>query len=263
MTLKQCLTLIPMMPRSHSVLLLSKPFFDKQDLTPPSYMMVTKGRWSPLRCSSGNPAFNIPKIEVNPLTLRKRGKALPMGHYIPPMAPLEAHLPWPTQMGILSPMLMIIDLTNEPSMKSGEPSSACPHLVELESQMQVKMSGGTPALWCKLGGRIMSGAHNEKRREARQLGPVIANYQQSKEARARRLKFLVTNSVHLQAWPMKKEPGEILPPQLVQTSQLMTHTGHIVQMMTAFVPWDSSLVDNGGRIVAESQTVDLDPTFSG
>jgi hypothetical protein len=43
----------------------------------------------------------------------------------------------------------------------------------------------------------------------------------------------------------------------------MTHTGHIVQTMMAFMPWDSSLVDDGGRIVAESQTVDLDPTFSG
>jgi hypothetical protein len=79
----------------------------------------------------------------------------------------------------------------------------------------------------------------------------------------RRLKFSVTDSVHLQAWLTKKEPGEILPPQLVQTSQLMTHTGHIVQTMTVFMPWDSSLVDDRGRIMAESQTVDLDPTFSG
>jgi hypothetical protein len=180
--LKQCLTLILMMPQSHSVPLSSKPFFDKQDLTPPSYATVTKGRWSPSRCSLGDPAFNIPKIEVNPPTLRKRGEALLMGHYIPPMAPLKACLPWPTQMGTLSPMLMIIDLTDKPLMKSGEPSSARPHLVELESQMQVKMSGGTPALQCKLGGRITSGAHNEKRRESRRLGPVIANYQQSKEA---------------------------------------------------------------------------------
>jgi hypothetical protein len=135
-----------------------------------------------LRCSSGDPAFNIPKIKVNPLTPRKRGEALPMGHYIPPMAPLKAHLPQPTQMGILSPMPMIIDLTDEPSTKSGEPSSAHPHLVELESQMQVKTSGETPALRCKLGGRITSGAHDEKRRESRRLGPVVANYQQSKEA---------------------------------------------------------------------------------
>jgi hypothetical protein len=69
--------------------------------------------------------------------------------------------------------------------------------------------------------------------------------------------------VHLQAWLTKKEPGEILPLQLVQISQLMMHTGHIVQTMIVFVPWDSSLVDDGGRILAESQTVDLDPTFSG
>jgi hypothetical protein len=263
MTLKQCLTLILMMPRSHSVPLSSKPFFNKQDLTPPSYVTVTKGRWSPSRCSLGDPAFNIPKIEVNPPTPRKRGNPLPTGRYILPMAPLTAHLPWPTQMGHLSPMTTVINLTDEPLMTSGEPSSAHPQLVQLESQMQVKMSGGTPALWCKLGGRIMSGAHDEARRESRWLGPVVANYQQSKEAQARRLKFLVTNSVQLQVWPTKKEPGEILPLQLVQTSQLMTHTEHIVQTMMAFVPWDSSLVDDGGRIIAESQTVDLDPTFLG
>jgi hypothetical protein len=226
-------------------------------------MTVTKGRSSPSRCSLGDPVFKIPKIEVNPLTPRKRGDPLPMGRYIPPMAPLEARLPWPTQMGTLSPMPMIIDLTDEPSTTSGRMSSVHPQPVQLESQMQVKMSGGTPLLWCRLGGRITSGAHDEKRKESRQLGPVVANYQQSKEAQARRLKFSVTDSVRLQVWPTKKEPGEILPLQLVQTSQLMTHTGHIVQMMTAFVPWDSSLVDNGGRIVAESQTVDLDPTFLG
>jgi hypothetical protein len=170
------------MPRSHSVPLSSKPFFDKQDLTPPSYMMVTRGRSSPSRCSLGDPAFKIPKIEVNPLTLRKKGNPLLMGHYIPPMAPLTAYLPQPTQMGNLSPMVTIINLTDEPLTMPGEPSSACPQLVQLESQMQVKMSGGMPALQCKLGGRITSGAHDEERRKSKQLGPVIANYQQSKEA---------------------------------------------------------------------------------
>jgi hypothetical protein len=74
---------------------------------------------------------------------------------------------------------------------------------------------------------------------------------------------LVTDSVRLQAWLTKLELGEIIPLQLVQMSQLMTHTGHIVQTMTAFMLWDSSLVDNRGRIVVESQTVDLDLTFSG
>jgi hypothetical protein len=245
------------MPRSHLVLLSSKPFFNKQDLTPPSYATVTKGRSSPSRCSWDDPVFRIPKIEVNPPTPRKRGDPLLMGCYIPPMAPLEACLPRPTQTGTLSPMAMVIDLTDEPSMTSGGTSSAHPQSVQLESQMQVKMSGGTLVLRCKLGGRITSGAHDERRKESRWLGPVIANYQQSKEAQARRLKFSVTDLVHLQAWLTKKEPGEILPPQLVQTSQLMMHTGHIVQTMTAFVPWDSSLVDDGGRTVAESQTVDL------
>jgi hypothetical protein len=166
-------------------------------------------------------------------------------------------------MNPLPPMAMIINLTDEPSMKPGEPSSARHQPVELESQMQVKTSGGMLVLQCRTGGRIMSGAHDEAQRKSRQLGPVGANYQQSKESRARWLKFLVTNLVHLQAWPTKMELGEIIPPQLVQMSQLMTHTGHIVQTMTAFMPWDSSLVDDRGRIVAESQMVDLDPTFLG
>jgi hypothetical protein len=171
-----------MMPRSHLVPLSSKPFFDKQDLTPPSYAMVTKGRSSPSKCSWDDPVFRIPKIKVNPLTPRKKGDPLPTGRYILPMAPLAVHLPWPTQTGTLSPILMVIDMTDEPLTTSGETSSVCPQLVQLESQMQVKMSGGMPALQCRLGRRIMSGAHNKKRKESRRLGPVVANYQQSKEA---------------------------------------------------------------------------------
>jgi hypothetical protein len=167
MTSKQCLTPIPMMPHSHLVPLSSKPFFDKQDLTPPSYATLTKGRWSPSKCSSADLVFNIPKIEVNPLTPRKRGDPLLMGCHILPMAPLTAHLPRPTQMGNLLPMATIIDLTNEPSMKSGEPSSARPQPVQLESQMQVKTSGGMLALQCRTGGRIMSGAHDKERRKSR------------------------------------------------------------------------------------------------
>jgi hypothetical protein len=140
-------------------------------------MMVTKGRSSPSKCSWDDPVFRIPKIEVNPLTPRKKGDPLPMGHYIPPMAPLAACLPQPTQTGVLSPTPMIIDLTNEPLTTSGETSSAHPQSVQLESQMQVKMGGGMPVLQCKLGGRITSGAHDEKRKESRRLGPVVANYQ--------------------------------------------------------------------------------------
>jgi hypothetical protein len=145
-------------------------------------MTVTKGRSSPSKCSWDDPVFRIPKIKVNPPTPRKKGDPLPTGQYIPPMAPLEVHLPWPTQTGNLSPMPMIIDLTEEPSMKSGEASSAHLPSVQLESQMQVRTSGGMPVLQCKLGGRIMSGAHDERRKESRRLGPVVANYQQSKEA---------------------------------------------------------------------------------
>jgi hypothetical protein len=176
----QCLTPIPMMPHSHSVLLSSKPFFDKVDLTPPSYMMVTRGLSSPSKCCS-DPIFNIPKIEVNPPTPRKRGSPPPVGCHIPPMAPLSVRLQWPSPMDHLPVMTTIINLTNEPSMTSGEPSSARIQPAQLESQMQVKTSGGTLGLQCRTGGRITSGAHDEERRKSRRLGPVGANYQQSKE----------------------------------------------------------------------------------
>jgi hypothetical protein len=259
---EQCLTPILMMPCAHSLLLLTKPSSVKEDLTPPLYTMVTKGLWSQLRCSS-DPTFNIPKIEVNPPTPRKRGSPLLRGCHISPMAPLSVHLPQPTLMDHPPPMATIIDLTEEPSMTSGGPSSAHHQPVKLESQMQVKMSGGMLGLWCRTGGRIMSGAHNEVRRKFRWLGPIGAGYQQSKESQAKQLKSSITDSMQLQAWPTKMELGEIIPPQLVQMSQLMTHTGHPVRTMMAFMPWDSSLVDDGGRIVVESQTVDLDPTFLG
>jgi hypothetical protein len=95
------------------------------------------------------------------------------------------------------------------------------------------------------------------------VAPVGANYQCSKESQQGRLKFKITDPLQNQAWSMKLEPREAVPPQLVQMSQLMMHTGHLVQMMTRFVLWDLSLVDNGGRIIAESPTINLDPTFSG
>jgi hypothetical protein len=64
-------------------------------------------------------------------------------------------------------MVMIIDLTDKPSMKPGESSSAHHQPVELESQMQVKMSGGTLVLQCRTRGRITSGAHDKAQRKSR------------------------------------------------------------------------------------------------
>jgi hypothetical protein len=43
----------------------------------------------------------------------------------------------------------------------------------------------------------------------------------------------------------------------------MIYTGHLIQTMTVFMPWDSSLVDDRGRIIAKSPTIDLDLDFSG
>jgi hypothetical protein len=70
--------------------------------------------------------FNIPKIEVKPATLRKRGEALPTGRYIPPMAPLATHLKRPSPADHLPPIATVIDLTEEMPMKHGEPSSVSP-----------------------------------------------------------------------------------------------------------------------------------------
>jgi hypothetical protein len=114
-----------------------------------------------------DPVFKIPKIEVNPPTLRKRGKPLLIGRHILPMAPLSAHLPWPTQVDHHPAVETIIDLTNKPLMKSGEPSSAHHQLVELESQMQVKTSGGMLGLWCRAGGRIMTRGYNKLTKKSR------------------------------------------------------------------------------------------------
>jgi hypothetical protein len=258
----QCPTSILTMPRAHSVLLPSRPSFRKEDHTPPSYAMVTHGQWLPLKCSL-DPTFNISEIKVKPLTLKRKSKPLPMGRYLPPMAPLSVCLPWPTQADHQPAVEVVIDLTNKPSMKYGEPSSAHHQPAKVESTMQVKMSGGTPRLCCRPGGRIMTGGYVEPTTPPRQVAPAGANYQWSQESWQLQLKFKIMDSLRNHHWPQKLKVGEPVPPQLVQVCHLMMHIGHLVQTMTGFVPWDCSLVDDGGRIVAKSQTLDLDPTFSG
>jgi hypothetical protein len=49
----------------------------------------------------------------------------------------------------------------------------------------------------------------------------------------------------------------------VQVVTLMNCMGQLVETMTGFVPWDTCLVSDKGRIVAESVTVNLNPEFSG
>jgi hypothetical protein len=69
--------------------------------------------------------------------------------------------------------------------------------------------------------------------------------------------------VHLGSWPQKRPKGVPIPPPLVQVVTLMNCMGQLVETMTGFIPWDTCLVSDVGRIVAESVTVDLDPEFSG
>jgi hypothetical protein len=56
-------------------------------------------------------------------------------------------------------MPTIIDLTEGPSMRSGKPSSVRLLLTTVESQFQVKMSGGMLRLQCRAGGRITTGGY--------------------------------------------------------------------------------------------------------
>jgi hypothetical protein len=151
---KQCPTLILTMPHAHSIPLSFRPGSGKEDPTPPSYALVTRGLSSPSKCFS-DPIFNIPKIKVKPPTPRKRSEPLLKGRHLPPMAPLSTRLPWPTQVNHHLLMGVIIDLTND------EGPSSVPQPMEVESQMQVKTSGGMPRLCCRPGGRITTRGYVE------------------------------------------------------------------------------------------------------
>jgi hypothetical protein len=155
-----------------------------------------------------------------------------------------------------------IDLSTYDANNHQPDRRAIPTTAMVESQMQVRMSGGMLKLQCRVGGKIMTGGYLELTVKSRWVAPASANYLQSKESQQGRLKFKITDSLWNQPWPKKLEPGEIVPPPLVQMSQLMMHTGHLVQTMTGFMPWDLSLVDDGGRIIAESLMIGLDPAFS-
>jgi len=71
------------------------------------------------------------------------------------------------------------------------------------------------------------------------------------------------DTVRLVKWLKKLLDGAPIPLGLVQVMTLMNCARQLVETMMGFVPWDSCLVSDGGHIMAESQTLDLDPEFSG
>jgi hypothetical protein len=158
------------------------------------------------------------------------------------------------------PLPPIIDLTDEEVSVKKKPS--------LE-----QMSIGTQQLWLKLGGRIMTGGSGESSMQSRQTNPGISTVQfkqkvpptlkQRREEWWLKLQFVARDTVRLVKWLKKLPDGAPIPLGLVQVVTLMNCAGQLVETMMGFVPWDLCLVSNRGRIMAESQTIDLDPEFSG
>jgi hypothetical protein len=90
----------------------------------------------------------------------------------------------------------------------------------------------------------------------------LRTLKQQREEWQFKMSFTAKDTVHLGRWPERLPKGAPIPPPLVQVVTLMNCMGQLVEMMTGFVPWDTCLVSNQGRIMAESVTVDLNPEFS-
>jgi hypothetical protein len=111
------------------------------------------------------------------LSPKKRSEPLPLGRYLPPMAPLTAQLAPPSHLTLtsLSTLLMIIDLMEEPV-------TSTPNKKE-SRENQAEMSGGTLKLQCKFGGRMTTRGYVMQTSESKEVVPVGANYKQSCEIR--------------------------------------------------------------------------------
>jgi hypothetical protein len=66
---------------------------------------------------------------------------------------------------------MIINLMEEPVTLTPDKKES--------RENQAKMTGGTPKLWCKFGGRMTTRGYVMQTRESKQVVPVGANYKQS------------------------------------------------------------------------------------
>jgi hypothetical protein len=108
---------------------------------------------------------------------KKRSEPLPLGRYLPPMAPLAARLAPPSHLTStsLSTLPTIIDLTEEPVTSTPDKKES--------RENQAEMSDGTPKLRCKLGGRMTTRQYIMQTRESKRAVPVGANYKQSREIR--------------------------------------------------------------------------------
>jgi hypothetical protein len=164
---------------------------------------------------------------------------------------------------------LIIDLM-EGEMEGVEEEEV---VIKQEPQESEKKKNMQEQLRLRIGGRITTGGPGESSVALRQRSPTISTAQsrlpapktlkEQREERWFKLGFTAKDTMHLGSWPQKRPRGAPILPPLVQVVTLMNCMGQLVETMTGFVLWDTCLVSNQGRIVAESITVDLDPKFLG
>jgi hypothetical protein len=213
------------------------------DLKPPLYSNV-------ISCDH---LMEISGIKVRPPSLRKIGVQRPWGRYILPMAPLKDRLDQPSPFTLNSP--------------------TSPPTIDIMEEEEEPMKLEEQQLWLKYGGRIMTGGSGESHRQPRPSVPIISTappkqrapptLHQSREEWQLHMRFNPWDMVRLGKWLKKLPLGSEIPPPLVQVVILMNAAGQLVETMTGFVPWDACLVSDGGRIMVESPTLDLNPEFSG
>jgi hypothetical protein len=146
-------------------------------------------------------------------------------------------------------------------------------IVKQEPQEPEKKKNTREQLRLRVGGRITTGGPGESSVALRQRPPTTSAVQskppmpktlkEQREERRFKLGFTAKDTVWLGSWPQKRPKGAPIPPPLVQVVTLMNCMGQLVETMTGFVPWDTCLVSDEGRIVAKSVTVNLNPEFSG
>jgi hypothetical protein len=182
------------------------------------------------------------------------------------MAPLAARLPQPSHLTWNYTSKPVIDLTQTDT--EGDEV-----VVKKEPEEPTQMTKGEhkrEQLRLRVGGQITTGGPGESSVALRQKPPTTSTapprpttLKEQQEERRFKLGFTAKDTVRLGSWPTKRAKGAPIPPPLVQVVTLMNCMGQLVETMMGFVPWDTCLVSDQGRIVAESVTVDLDPEFSG
>jgi hypothetical protein len=141
------------MPQAQSVPLSTHSFLPWNP-SPPSYANIAQHAFK-------DPNLCIPMIEVKVPSPKKRCKPLPLGRYLPPMAPLAAQLAAPSHLTSpsLSTLPIIINLTEELVTSTPDKKES--------RENQAEMSDGMPKLWCKFRGRMTTRGHVMQTRESK------------------------------------------------------------------------------------------------